>query len=98
MLATEILYLALLHSFSGYYLKYLPLHHLQVCVVSLAIFKGFKVFWPCFFATLTVKVINNFWKVQGIIDRFNKSRRHIASVIVKTAYESMSAIHFCITP
>ena len=41
---------------------------------------------------------DNFCKVRGIIDGFNNSRRKIASGVVKTAYESMSAIQFFTTP
>ena len=53
---------------------------------------------PILFTSLSVKVVDNFWKVRGVIDRFNESRRHIASGVDKTAYESMSAIQFCTAP
>ena len=45
-----------------------------------------------------VKDIYNFWKVRGLIVRFNKSRSHIASGVVKTVDESMSVIRFRTTP
>ena len=41
---------------------------------------------------------DNFWKVRGIIDGFNESRRQTASGVEKTADESMSAIQFRTTP
>ena len=45
-----------------------------------------------------VKVTDNFWKICGLIDGFNESRRKIPSEKEKTADESMSAIRFHTTP
>ena len=45
-----------------------------------------------------VKGTDNFWKIRGLIDRFNDSRSQIDSGVEKTADESMSAIRFRITP
>ena len=39
-----------------------------------------------------VKVTDNFWKIRGLIDGFNESRRKISSGKEKTVDESMSAI------
>ena len=73
------------------------LYPLQFCNVSLTRFKDFRTFWPCSFVDPSVKSTNNFWKVRGLIDGFNKSCRHIASGVEKMAYELMSAIQFCNT-
>ena len=40
------------------------------------------------------KVTNNFWKVWGIIDGFNNSRRNISSGVENKSYQSMSVIWF----
>ena len=61
-------------------------------------FKEFRIFWPCSFVDPLVKVTDNFWKICGLIDGFNESRRHIASGREKTADESMSAILLRTTP
>ena len=45
-----------------------------------------------------LKCIYNFCKVRGLIDRFNESRRQIASGVKKTVDESMSSILFHNTP
>ena len=45
-----------------------------------------------------IKVIDDFWKLWGIIVGFNESRRHIASRVEKTSYDAMSDILFCATP
>ena len=60
-------------------------------------FKEFRTFWPSSFVDTSVKGTDDFWKVGGLIDRFNESRRKIASGLEKTADESMSAIRFCTT-
>ena len=41
---------------------------------------------------------DNFWKIRGLIDGFNGSRRQIDSGREKTVDESMSAIRFRTTP
>ena len=61
-------------------------------------FKDLRKFWPYSFVDPLVKGTNNFWKIRGLIDGFNESRRQIASGIEKTADESMSAILFRTTP
>ena len=61
-------------------------------------FKKFRTFWPCSFVDSLVKVTDNFWKIRGLIDRFNESRRQIDSGKEKIADESMSAIRFRTTP
>ena len=72
-----------------------PLH---VCDISLTIFKEFRIFWPSSFVDPSVKGTDNFWKIRGLIEGFNRSRRQIASGVEKTADYSMSAIQFCTTP
>ena len=47
---------------------------------------------------MSVKGTDNFCKVRGLIDRFNESRSNIASGVLKTSDESMSAIQFCTFP
>ena len=59
--------------------------------------KEFRAFLPCYFVDPLVKGTDNFWKICGLIDGFNESRRKIASGVGKTADESMSAIQFCTT-
>ena len=61
-------------------------------------FKEFKDFFSGSFTSPSVKVIDNLWKFQGVINRFNESRRQIASGVVEMSYESMSAIRFFTTP
>ena len=61
-------------------------------------FKKFRIFWPCSFVDPSEKVTDSFWKVRGLIDRFNKLRRQTDSGVKKTADESMNPIQFCITP
>ena len=61
-------------------------------------FKEFRTFWPCSFVVPLVKVTDNFWKIRGLIDRFNESRGKIASGKEKNVDESMSAIIFRTTP
>ena len=51
-----------------------------------------------FLSLSVIKGTNNFYKVRGLIDRFNELRRQIASGVGKMADESMSAIRFRITP
>ena len=55
------------------------LYTLHICGISLTRFKKFRTFWPCPSVDPSVKGTDNFWKVHGIIDRFNESRRQIAS-------------------
>ena len=99
MLAIELFYRTQLCSFHGCFFKYLPLFLcLHICGISLTRFKDFSTFWPCSFVYLLVKGIDNFWKIHGLIDRFNESRRQIASGIEKMADKSMSAIQFRTTP
>ena len=43
------------------------------------------------------KGTNKFWKIRGLIDGFNDSRRYISSGVGKTADESISAIQFFTT-
>ena len=71
---------------------------LQFCGISLKMFKEFGTFWPCYFISPSGKSTNNLWKVHGLIDVFNESRRQIASGVEKAEYESMRAIQFCTTP
>ena len=62
------------------FLEYLPIFlHLQVCGISLTRFKEFRRFWPCSFVDPLVKVTDKFWKIRGLIDGFNESRRQISS-------------------
>ena len=84
----SLIYLWLLISF----------YPLQVCSVSLTSFKYFRMFWPSSFVYPSVKGTNNFWKVRGIIDGFNKSHRQIASGVGKMSDESMSDMLFFTTP
>ena len=56
---------------------------LQFCVISLTRFNEFSKFWTYYFADMPVKGTNNFWKICGLIDGFNKSRRQIASGVEK---------------
>ena len=49
---------------------------------------------PSSFADPLVKGTDNFWKICGLIDGFNESRRQIASVVEETVDESMSVIPF----
>ena len=77
------------------FFEYLPIFiHLQVCGIYLTRFKEFRKFWPFSFVDPLVKVTNNFWKIRGLIDGFNESRRQIASGREKNVDESMSAIRF----
>ena len=76
----------------------ISLYPLHVFDITLTTFKEFRIFWPCFFVGTSVKGTNNFCKVSGMIYGFNKSRRKIASVVGKTADDSMSAMQFCTTP
>ena len=80
---TELFYFTLLCSFIGYYFEYLPLSHLQFCGGFLSRFKGFKVFFLYYFTTPIEKVMDEFCKVWGLIDRFNRLCRQIASVVVQ---------------
>ena len=99
MLAIGLFYRTQLCSFHGCFFGYLPIFiHLQVCGISLTRFKEFRRFWPCSFVDPLVKVTDNFWKIRGLIDGFNESRRQISSGREKTADESMSAIRFRTTP
>ena len=98
MLATELFYLTLLHSFIGYFFEYLPAYPLQVCGFYLTIFKDLKAFLPCSFTTSTVKGVDKFCKVLGIIDRFKEPCRQIVSGVVNPADESMNSIRFHTIP
>ena len=99
MLGIEIFYRTQPSSFHGCFFVYLPIFlHLQICGISLTMFMEFRTFWPCSFVDPLVKVTNNFWKICGLIDGFNGSRRQIASGKEITADESMSAIQFRTTP
>ena len=99
MLAIELFYRTQPSSFHGCFFEYLPIFlHLQVCGIYLTRFKEFRTFWPCSFVHPLVKGTDNFWKIHGLIDRFNESRRQIASGTEKTADESMSAIQFRANP
>ena len=99
MLLIELFYRKQPSSFHGCFFEYLPIFlHLQVCGISLTRFKEFRKFWPCSFVDPLVKVTDNFWKIRGLIDGFNESRRKIASGKDKTTDESISDIRFCTTP
>ena len=72
MLAIELFYLTQLFLSYGCFFKYLPLYiPLQVCGISLTRFMEFRKFWTCSFVDPLVKGRNNFWKIRGLIDRFN---------------------------
>ena len=75
-----------------------PLSPLQVCDISLTMIKEFRKFWPSSFVDPSVKGTDNFWKIRGLIDGLNGSRRQIASGVEKTADDPTSAILFCTTP
>ena len=93
ILAIELFYLTQLFSFHGCFFEYLPLFiPIEVCGMSLTRFKDFMTFWPCSFVDPLVKGTDNFWKMRGLIDGFNESRRQIASSAGKTVDESMSAM------
>ena len=66
--------------------------------MSVKRFKDFSTFWPSSFVDPLVKGTDNFWKIRGMIDGFNESRRNIYSGVGKTAHEYMSAIQFRTTP
>ena len=55
-------------------------------------------FLPSSFTTMTVKGIDKFCKVRGLIDGFNESRKKIDSGVVKIYDGSIIAIHFRTTP
>ena len=74
------------------------IYPLQVFGIYLTRFKEFRTFWPCSFVDPSVKVTDNFWTVRGLVDRFNESRKHIASEVEKTYDELISAIQFRTTP
>ena len=59
------------------------LYPLQVWIISLTSFKEFRMFWTSSFFDPLVKGTDIFWKVCGIIDGFNESRRKIASGVEK---------------
>ena len=71
---------------------------LQDCDISLTRFKEFRNFWPSSYVDPSVKGTDNFWKIRGLIEGFNRSRRQIASGVEKTADESISATQFFTTP
>ena len=84
MLTIELFYLTQLCSFLGCFFEYLPLFlPWQVCDTSLTRIKDFRTFWPCYFVDPSVKGTDNFWKIRGLIDVFNESRRHIYSGVKK---------------
>ena len=47
---------------------------------------------------MSVKGTDDFWKIRGLVDRFNESRGKIASGVEKTVDELISAILFRTTP
>ena len=99
MLLIELFYRTQPSSFHGCFFEYLPIFiHLQFCGIYLTSFKEFRTFWPCSFVDTLLKVTNNFWRIRGLIDGFNESRRKVASGREKTANESMSAIRFHTNP
>ena len=99
MLAIELFYLTQPSSFHGCFFDYFPIFlHLQFCGISLTRFTEFMTFWPCSFVDPLIKVTDKFWKIRGLIDWFNESRRQIASGKEKTADESLIAIQFRTTP
>ena len=55
-------------------------------------------FWPFPFTNTMVKGIYKFWKVQGLIDRFNESLRKIVYGVIKNSNESMSDMQFITMP
>ena len=85
--ATELFYLTLIHSFVGCYFDYLLLYPLQVCGVSLTRSKEFKAFWESYFTSPPVKVADNFWKVWGLVDGFNKTHKQISSGVGNASYD-----------
>ena len=54
------------------------IYPIQVFGISLTRFNEFKAFWTCYFTSPLEKYVYYFWKVRGIIDGFNESRRHIS--------------------
>ena len=80
MLVIELFYRTQLCSFHEFFFEYLPIFiHLQVCGISFTRFMEFSTFWPCSFVDLLLKGTDNFWKIRGLIDGFNESRRKIDS-------------------
>ena len=59
------------------------IYPLQVCGILLTRFKEFSTFCPRYFIDLLVKSTDNLWKICRLIDKFNDSRRHIASGVEK---------------
>ena len=55
------------------------LYPLQVCSISLTRFKEFSIMFTNYFVDPWVKGTDNFWKIRGLVDGFNESRRQIAS-------------------
>ena len=99
MFTIEIFYLTQKISFITCFFECLHLFlSLQICDISLTRFKELRTFCPCSSVDPLVKGTNNFWKIRGLIDRFNESRRQIGSGVEKTIDESMSAIQFRTTP
>ena len=93
----ELHYLTLINTFLGCVFEYKPLYPLQVCSVSCKSFEEFKASWSCYFYSPSVRGADTFWRVRGIIGRFNRSRRNISSGVEKTADESISYIKFWTT-
>ena len=84
MLAIELFYRTQLCSFNGCFFDYLTLFlNLQVCGISLTMFKEFRTFWPRFLVYSLVKGANKLWKIRGLIDGFNELRRQNASGVEK---------------
>ena len=71
---------------------------LAIELFYLTIFKELKTFLPCSFATSTVKGVDKFCKVLGIIDRFKEPCRQIAYGLVNPTGESMNSIRFHTIP
>ena len=59
------------------------IYTLHVYGISLTRFNYFSKFFPCSFVDLSVKGTNNFWKLCGLVDGFNKFRRQIPSGVEK---------------
>ena len=84
MLSIELFYLTQLHSYIGrFFLVLTSIYPLQVCGTSLTRFKEFRKFWPSYFVDPLVKGTDNFWKICGLICRFNESRGDIDSGVDK---------------
>ena len=73
------------------------LYPLQVYGIPLTRCKYLRAFWPNSVTSKSLKVIDNLWKVHGIIYGFNKSRRQIDSGVKKNGRWVNECHGFCTT-